>query len=247
MSTKAQDATLRADLADLRGARFVTTSEVEKEHRLSEGKLKYITAGMGNIKSCRKFENPIGFPASHKLFMDCNHRPIVRGVDDAIWKRLKLIPFEVQIPDEEVDKKLIEKLLAESAGILAWMVRGCRAWMENGLGDVPEVEEANRAWREHDDPLKEFFEDCCELDKEYWVRSSELRTTYEWWCKRNSETFPLGRNAFNDRIDAKGFKRSRSRFTSDGKQMRTVEGLRVRDDIAKLVLADRGGFHRLAD
>jgi putative DNA primase/helicase len=75
MSTKAQDATLRADLADLRGARFVTTSEVEKEHRLSEGELKYITAGMGNIKSCRKYENPITFKATHKLFMDYNHQP----------------------------------------------------------------------------------------------------------------------------------------------------------------------------
>ena len=77
---------------------------------------------MGNIKSCRKYENPITFRASHKLFMDCNHRPTVRGVDDAIWKRLKLIRLKVQIPDEAVDKKLIDKLLAESQGILAWAV-----------------------------------------------------------------------------------------------------------------------------
>jgi phage/plasmid-associated DNA primase len=75
MSMKNQDATTRADLADLRGVRLVVTSEVEKEHKLNEGKIKYITAGMGSIKSCRKYENPIEFEATHKLFMDCNHRP----------------------------------------------------------------------------------------------------------------------------------------------------------------------------
>ena len=79
-----------ADLADLQGARFVTTSEAEEGQRLAIGKLKYLNQGMGEIKSCRKYENPIKFAATHKLFVDANHRPVIRGSDKAIWNRLRL-------------------------------------------------------------------------------------------------------------------------------------------------------------
>lgn len=245
MTTRNQDAALRADMADLRGARLVTTSEVEKEHKLSEGKLKYITAGMGKIKSCRKYENPIEFDATHKIFMDCNHRPAVRGQDDAIWRRLKLVSFDVSITeaDPEFDKKLLEKLQAEAPGILAWAVRGCTWWLKEGLGEPPEVAAANVEWREHDDPLKEFLDDCCEVDKEAWCRSAELSDVYAWWCKRQHERYPLGREAFNDRIRAKGFEDSRTRRDSSKKQMRTKEGLRIRSEIYTQMAAD-GTSHR---
>jgi P4 family phage/plasmid primase-like protien len=249
MTARFQDAALRADLADLRAARFVTTSEVEKEHRLSEGKLKYITAGMGTIKSCRKYENPIEFLATHKLFMDCNHRPEVRGTDDAIWSRLKPVPFDVRMADNDpnMDKKLIDKLVAEGPGILAWAVRGCIDWRAQGLGEPPEIGEANTSWREHDDPLKEFFEDCCETSPELWVRSAELSATYVWWCKREHERFPLGRSSFGERITARGLKHSRSRKTADGKQIRAVEGVTVKADISEQMRADGTGLRNTAD
>lgn len=245
------DAAMRADLADLRGARLVTTSEVEKEHKLSEGKLKYITAGMGKIKSCRKYENPIEFDATHKIFMDCNHRPAVRGTDDAIWRRLKPVPFDVSITEEDpdFDKKLLEKLQAESEGILAWAVRGCSWWLKEGLGEPPEISQANQAWREHDDPLKEFLEDCCDLPPAdampeevalFWTRSADLSAVYAWWCKENRERFPLGREHFGERIQAKGFRSSRSRRSADGKQLRSIEGLRVKDDVVLRMNSDGG-------
>ncbi len=82
----------QADLADLRGARFVMTSETEEGQRLAEGKLKRITQGMGRIKAVRKYENPIEFDESHKLWIDANHLPTVRGTDNAIWNRLHPIP-----------------------------------------------------------------------------------------------------------------------------------------------------------
>jgi P4 family phage/plasmid primase-like protien len=249
MTSRLQDAALRADLADLRAARFVITSEVEKEHRLSEGKLKYITAGMGDIKSCRKYENPIEFRATHKLFMDCNHRPEVRGTDDAIWSRLKPVPFDVRMAedDPDMDKKLIDKLVAEAPGILAWAVRGCIAWRANGLGEPPEIGEANNSWREHDDPLKEFFEDCCEISPEQWVRSAELSAAYAWWSKRERERYPLGRIAFGERVAARGFKHLRSRKNADGKQMRTIEGVTVKDEIIRQMRADGGGFRNTVE
>lgn len=235
MTTKTQDAALRADMADLRGARLVITSEVEKESRLSEGKLKYITAGQGKVKSCRKYENPIEFDATHKLFMDCNHLPTVRGTDEAIWSRLKPIPFNVRIEktDPGFDKLLIERLAAEATGILAWAVRGSQQWLKEGLGEPPEVGQMNQEWRESDDPLKEFLEDCCEVEEGAWVRSSELSHAYAWWAKENREKFPLGREAFGERLRSKGFRDSRSRRDSSQKQMRTVEGLRVREEVTR--------------
>src|SRR5262249_34456036 len=96
-----------SDLSSLRGARFVTTSEVESGQTLAVAKLKYLTAGMGMIKTCRKYENPFEFEASHKLFLDANHKPRVRGAEDAVWSRLKPIPFSVTIPNHEIDPHLI--------------------------------------------------------------------------------------------------------------------------------------------
>lgn len=234
MTMKNQDATARADLADLRGSRLVVTSEVEKEHKLDEGKIKYITAGMGNIKSCRKYENPIEFQATHKLFMDCNHKPRVRGVDDAIWRRLKLVPFEVTISEEDKDLQLPKKLASEMSGILAWAVRGCLAWQADGLGDPPEVTSAGQEWREHDDPLKEFLDDCCEVNPESFVRASDLAAGYEWWAKQNRERYPLGREAFSERLQSKGFSQSRSRRI-DNKQARTWEGIELKPEVVAAI------------
>src|ERR1700693_3784585 len=109
----------QADLADLRGARFVVTSETEEGQRLAEGKLKRITQGMGKIKATRKYENPIEFPETHKLWIDANHRPVIRGTDAAIWNRLYTVPFTVTIPPEEIDRTLLSKLLQEAEGVLA--------------------------------------------------------------------------------------------------------------------------------
>src|SRR5262249_34328108 len=94
LMAKQETTNSQADLADLRGARFVMTSETEEGQRLAEGKLKRITQGMGEIKAVRKYENPITFPETHKLWMDANHKPVVRGTDNAIWNRLHPIPFE---------------------------------------------------------------------------------------------------------------------------------------------------------
>ncbi len=177
-----------ADIADLRGARFVTTSEGEEGQRLAEAKVKYLSAGMGKIKTARKYENHIQFQATHKLFMDSNHKPGVRGVDNAIWNRLKAIPFNVTIPKDRIDKEMLEKLLGEAEGILAWIVEGCLRWQKEGLGEPPEVVETKKGWREEMDPLKDFVEDRCVVKEGTQCKSSELRMAYEDWAKQNGET-----------------------------------------------------------
>lgn len=236
MAAKQTDATARADLADLRGARFVQTSEVGKEDRLNEQRIKYLTQGMGYIKSRRLYENPLEFEATHKLYMDCNYRPRVTGVDDAIWRRLKLIPFEVTIPLDEIDTALPDKLRLELPGILAWAVRGARAWYCEGLGDPPEVAEAGTEWREHDDPLKEFLEDCCVVGEDLYATVSDVMAAYQWWAKQAGERFPLNKSAFNERMFSKRFHNSdKTRQRIEGKLARCWKGLELNTETAHAI------------
>jgi putative DNA primase/helicase len=201
-----------ADLADLRGCRFVTTSEAEEGQRLAEGKLKYLSAGMGKVKTCRKYENHIEFLATHKLFLDANHKPIIRGTDKAIWNRIKTIPFTVTIPPDEMDKGLLVKLKAEAEGILAWMVEGFLRWMKEGLGDPPEVTEAGATWRDEMDPLRDFLADSCDLHPDAFCQVTELRQAYERWAEANGEKYPLQRTKFIERLEQLGCTRVQHRF-----------------------------------
>ena len=219
-----------SDVADLQGARFVTTSEAEQGGRLAEGKLKYLSAGMGEIKTCRKYENPITFEATHKLFIDANHKPIIRGADQAIWNRLKLIPFCVTIPPDEIDQSLLEKLKGEAEGILTWMVEGCHRWQSEGLGDPPEVAEASSLWRSEMSQLKEFIEDCCEIHEFAFCPIAELRNAYVTWAEGNGQKNPTWLNGFDDELIAEGCRKGKRRIGS--KQVRIWDGIQLSSEPA---------------
>jgi putative DNA primase/helicase len=193
-----------ADLGDLRGARFVTTSEAEEGQRLAVGKLKYLTQGMGEIKTCRKYENPIKFTATHKLFLDANHKPAIRGTEKAIWNRLKPVPFTVTIPSEEMDKTLLETLKHEAAGILAWMVEGCLQWQKEGLGSPPEVAAASVAWQAASDRFPAFLEEKCAISPDAWVAVAYLWPAYQHWCQENNEQFVIPKASFDERLEQIG-------------------------------------------
>lgn len=214
-----------ADLADLKGARFVTTSEGEKSQRLAESKIKYLSAGMGEIKACRKYENPIKFPATHKLFMDSNYKPIVRGTDTAIWNRLKTVPFQVTIPNDfvELDPLLPEKLKGEAEGILAWLVEGFLLWKKNDLGEPPEVTSANESWRSEMNPLQAFIGDRCHLSENQTCTIAQLWTAYLKWCDVQREQM-IQRRDFNDRIEALGCRRKRQNDSRWWKGIGLLEG-----------------------
>lgn len=186
----------QADLADLRSARFVMTSETEEGQRLAEGKLKRITQGIGRIKATRKYENPIEFDESHKLWIDANHLPVLRSHDDATWRRLHAIPFNVVI--DKPDKKLSVKLLAEAEGILAWAVRGAVDWCSDGLRKPAEVEQTNSAWRKDMDQVGRFVDDYC-LVGQGEVKANHLYSAYQKWAENGGEKAMSGK-AFGERI-----------------------------------------------
>jgi putative DNA primase/helicase len=205
MASKYESANTDADLADLRGARFVMTSETEQNQRLAEAKLKRITQGMGEIKATRKYENPITFSETHKLWIDANHRPIVHGRDNAIWNRLYPLPFDTVISKASQDKNLRKRLLAEAEGILTWAAEGARTWYENeSLSTPPEVLRAVADWRNESDQIGRFIEQCCELHPECVkgavVRARELYTAYQRWAQQVGEKYVASEKSFSEDI-----------------------------------------------
>jgi putative DNA primase/helicase len=202
----------QADLADLRGARFVMTSETEEGQRLSQGKLKRITQGMGKIKATRKYENPIEFPETHKLWMDTNAKPMIRAADDqATFNRLHPIPFIVTIPPEEIDKSLPRKLLAEAEGILAWAVEGAKRWWRDGLGKPPEVAAANADWRAENDQLGRFIEECCVVAESFSGKARQLYECYRTWAEGAGEN-AISETLFGRRLKDRGFAKEHRRY-----------------------------------
>jgi putative DNA primase/helicase len=216
-----------ADLADLRGARFVTTSEAEEGQRLAVGKVKYLTQGSSIIKACRKYENPFEFMPTQKLFLDANHRPVIPANESAIWNRLKPIPFEIEIQPNDIDKTLLEKLKLEAEGILAWMVRGWRRLEEEGLGDPPEILEASLVWQADSDSFNRFLKERCIIDganTRIWVPVADLWPAYRKWIELNNEKDELPKPEFDRRLELLGCKRG---VRNDGK-VRAWIGVRFR-------------------
>ena len=172
--------------ADLFGRRFVACTETDDGRRLSESLVKEITGG-DKIRARRMREDFWEFHATHKVWLATNHKPQVRGTDHGIWRRLKLIPFTVRIPDSEQDKQLEVKLLEERAGILSWAVRGCLDWQRSGLLEPEIVSSATSEYRLDQDLLGTFLEDRCETREGAETGATWLYRTYVEWCRENGE------------------------------------------------------------
>ena len=182
----------------LKGRRFVTSSEAEQGAKLAEARVKQMTGG-GSLMGRRLCHSPFEFSPTHKLFVDANYKPKIRYTDNAIWNRIRLIPFEVTIPTEEIDAKLPDKLRAETSGILAWAVRGCVEWQRHGLGNPNEISAAVVEYRDQMDIVKEFIEDKCELSPSLKTKNSELHAAYATWCAANNHEI-MTPNEFVNRL-----------------------------------------------
>jgi len=195
------------DIARLKGARFVTASEAEADHRLAESLIKQMT-GSDTISARFLHQEYFDFESTHKVFLGTNHKPVIKGTDYAIWRRIKLIPFGVTIPEEERDRRLLSKLKEELPGILAWAVRGCKKWTENGLGEPDEVRDATQGYKAEMDVLAEFLSECCVEDPVCKVASKDIYQTYLRWCETNGET-PVTQRSFGVQLREKGFTTAR--------------------------------------
>ncbi len=132
----------------------------------------------------------------------------MRGTDFAIWRRIKVIPFDVTIPPEAQDRSLPDKLRAELPGILAWAVEGCLEWQKHGLGEPEEVRQATEGYRAEEDVLASFLEERCLVDAHASVKFKDLYAAYQEWCSESGE-HPETKKRFGKRLDERGFENRR--------------------------------------
>ncbi|MGI4790202.1 MAG: DNA primase family protein [Janthinobacterium lividum] len=186
------------DVADLKGTRLAATIEGEEGRAMAEALVKQITGG-DRIKARRLYKDPFEFSPTHKIILAANHRPVIRGMDHGIWRRIKLVPFTVTIPDHERDPHLGEKLRAEASGILNWLVEGCREWQRGGLQEPPIVRDATAEYRSEMDHIREFVERRCRFGPEYQETGAALFQEYKGWCRDNGEEAE-GKMTFNRQL-----------------------------------------------
>jgi putative DNA primase/helicase len=199
----------RNDVAKLHGARLVKAAESQKEGALDEAIIKEVTGG-DTISARFLFQEFFEFKPTFKLWLATNHCPSIRGTDDAIWRRIRLIPFTRQFSGRNRDLKLLETLRGELSGILAWAVRGCLEWQRTGLGSSPVVETATLEYRRESDLLGRFMKErCMEGPKEH-VAGKELYQGYVDFCAANGEK-PESNNIFAKALGERGIAKKRSR------------------------------------
>jgi putative DNA primase/helicase len=174
------------DLAGLRGARLVTANETEEGDRWDEAKIKALTGG-DEISARLMRQDFFDFVPQFKLVIAGNHRPALRNVDEAMRRRMNLLPFGVTIPPEQRDPQLVEKLKAEWAGILAWMIEGCLAWQQGGLQPPASVQAATDDYLSAEDTVERWIADRCQRDPQAWTSSNVLFASWAAWTAATGE------------------------------------------------------------
>lgn len=177
------------DLAALDGVRLVSASETKESKPLDEQTVKTVTGGDRCPISARFMRGEwFDYIPQFTAWLDANHRPIIKGTDLGIWRRIRLVPFDYSFdgkPDK--DEGFGQKLLAEAPGILAWAVRGCLEWQEQGLMEPEDVLLATQEYRADMDILAAFLDDRTEAGPGYECENSTLYKAFSDWCEENGE------------------------------------------------------------
>ena len=190
------------DVARLHGKRLYVASEWRESAPLAENFVKELTGGdMLTARFLHK--GSFDFKPEGKLLIYGNHKPVIKGDDFGIWRRIRLVPFAVTIPEDEVDPKLTDKLRAELPGILAWAVRGCLDWQVHGLGKAEAVNQATAEYRESSDVLGAWFSECCKLDPALTTPASALFGAWSAWATENGHK-PMNVTWFGRRLSERG-------------------------------------------
>jgi len=196
------------DLARLRGTRFVSTTEAEQGRRLSEPLIKKIT---GNDQMSARFlyGEFFTFMPTFKVWMATNHKPVIKGTDYGIWRRIMLIPFAATIPKEKQDRHLEDKLKGEASGILNWLLDGAARWRRERLQTPDIVLNATDEYRGEMDVIGIFLKEQCRADFDLQIRIRELYKAYADWCDENKER-AVNERSFSTRLKEMGYEQKRS-------------------------------------
>ena len=197
------------DMAGLRGARFVAAIETEQGKRWAESKLKNLTGG-DKISARFMRQDFFEFFPQFKLFVAGNHKPAIRNIDEAMKRRLHLIPFTITVPPERRDKNLQQKLLAERDGILAWAVQGCLDWQRHGRLSPPQrVVDATEEYFEAEDALGRWLDERCVRETCAKSLTAELFNDWKQWAEAAGE-FVGAQRRFSDQLITRGLEKWRN-------------------------------------
>ena len=195
-------------VADLFGLRLATLHETDRGRRLAEATVKRLTGG-DRIKARGMRQDFWSFTPSHTFVMLTNHRPLISGTDDGIWRRIRLVPWDVQIPDEEKDGGLGDRLQLGADAVLRFLAEGYADWRDHGLADPEQVAKATAAWRGESDALGRFIADRCLAGPYFYARSGELFAAWCEWCQAGNEE-PGTQTAFSLELARLGYGKRRT-------------------------------------
>jgi putative DNA primase/helicase len=198
------------DLAMLRGARLVTASETEQGHAWAEARIKTLTGG-DRVTARFMRQDFFQYDPQFKLTIIGNHKPVLRNVDEAMRRRLNMVPFVIK--PSLIDRQLEEKLLAEAPGILQWMIEGCLDWQANGLVRPKVVLAATDDYFSEQDVFGQWLEDSCEVkfasgDRFIWDRSGDLFASWAEYARKAGEE-PGTQKSFANDLRKRGFTKYR--------------------------------------
>jgi putative DNA primase/helicase len=201
--TAKKQESVRNDIARMKGARLVCAIETNDRVRMDEALIKQLTGG-DKVAARFLHQEFFEFTPEFKIFLAANYKPTIYGQDTAVWRRIRLIPFTVEIPEDEQDPNLAEKLLGEKSGIFNWALEGYLEWETERLQPPDEVIDATAEYKTEMDILKDFMDDQVEQDPEARTPQKDVYNQYVGWCTENNEK-KIGRNTFNRNLEAKGF------------------------------------------
>ena len=220
----------RSDIADLAGARFVASIEVDEGKRLASALVKTLT-GSDTVRTRRIYQAAFEYRPQFALWLVANHAPRISSADSGLWRRVLRVPFEHVVPAERREPAVKATLCDVSVAgpaILAWAVRGCRDWRLGGLRVPDAVTRATGAYRKESDELADFLEQRCATGDRHWVSSAELRTAYLAWSGTGGDP-PLSTKAFGAALSERGFRPAKRRV-GGGEAVRGWAGIGVRPE-----------------
>ncbi|MGN8225531.1 phage/plasmid primase, P4 family [Gracilimonas sp. BCB1] len=226
------------DVARLNGHRFVLFSEIQEGRRLDEAKVKNLTGG-DTITARFLRQEFFDFEPSHTIWLFGNHKPLISGTDDGIWRRLRLIKFARQFSEKERDRHLREKLYKELPGIFNWALEGFEIWKDNDrrLAIPEQVKRETLNYRGEMDVLTSFIHETCKQGVTYSCSNKDLRSAYELWCSENGLQV-MSNKTINPKLEQKGFKKYYSNGRVHwkgitpvlGNEVEEVEGVEEKSD-----------------